>query len=71
MGRYKFKFIKIMKKLSLLKLNEPKALKENELKVIKGGSCNSHKCTCTNKSEETSSLNLDDEYERQDYAGYN
>lgn len=58
-----------MKKLSLLKLNEPKALNEDELKVIKGGSCNSRECTCA--EEVVSSLALDDALERQDYAGYN
>lgn len=58
-----------MKKLSLLKLNEPKALKEDELKVIKGGSCNSQLCPCA--EEVVSSLALDDALERKDYAAYN
>lgn len=58
-----------MKKLSLLKLNEPKALKEDELKVIKGGNCSSQECRCA--EEVVSSLSLDDALERQDYAGYN
>lgn len=57
-----------MKKLSLLKLNDPKVLKEEELKKVKGGSCQSWACQCHGKDQET--LDVDNLLETRDQQGY-
>lgn len=66
MGRYKLNF-KIMKKLSLLKLNDPKTLKEDELKKIKGGDCKSLLCQCISSND---SLRVDNSDEWNNLLNY-
>lgn len=56
-----------MKKLSLLKLNDPKVLEKEELKKVKGGSCQSWLCGCTANQDV---LWVDNELERRDKVGY-
>lgn len=57
-----------MKKLSLLKLNDSKNLQPEELKRIKGGSCQSYTCQCYGAGQVT--LNVDDQIEGYDRDGY-
>ena len=40
-----------MKKLSLLKLNDPKVLEKEELKKVKGGNCSDMNCQCNGSFE--------------------
>lgn len=56
-----------MKKLSLLKLNDPKVLEKEELKKVKGGSCQAWLCNCTVKQDV---LEVDNELEERDKVGY-
>lgn len=49
-----------MKKLSLLKLNDPKTLKMDELKNIKGGDCKSLLCQCISSNDSQKVDNRDE-----------
>lgn len=57
-----------MKKLSLLKLNDSKSLKTEDLKRIKGGSCQSWLCQCGGRDQNTQ--DVDDTLESRDRDGY-
>lgn len=61
-----------MKKLSLLKLNDPKVLKEEELKKVKGGNCVAWSCECNVGWEEyqRGSMVVDNTLENRDQNGY-
>ena len=56
-----------MKKLSLLKLQGFKSLKPEDLKRIKGGSCQAWLCQC---SDTQNAQNVDNTLEDRDKNGY-
>lgn len=60
-----------MKKLSLLKLNDPKVLEKEELKKVKGGSCRDMDCECNGYFEgKNGSAFVNQTLDLNDNAGY-
>lgn len=57
-----------MKKLKLTKVLRPNELKNNELQRIKGGSCRSWLCDCSN--EQLDAQTVDNTLEDRDRDGY-
>ena len=60
-----------MKKLSLLKLNDPKVLEKEELKKVKGGNCSDMNCQCNGSFENgNGSAFVDQTLDFRETAGY-
>ena len=61
-----------MKKLSLLKLNDPKVLREEELRKVKGGNCLAWSCECNDgwADYKNGSLIVDNTLENRNQNGY-